>query len=211
MVRVALPPPELAPAPLFLVLPAGTALVRIFDPTSHGATALQFRSFGPIHRFDHHRGGGHAGTPSQDPERAIYYAALTLSSCLVEIFGDTRIVRTERRYIARPHTTRDHRLLDLRGPGAMKAGSVAALTKVADPPLSQAWSRFFYEHPETYSDIDGLMYFNAHNDEESLALYVRAADALICSHDAIIRLDDEALRPAILATAADNNLLVSPR
>ncbi len=48
--------------------------------------------------------------------------------------------------------------------GAMRAGSVAALAKTAERACSQAWGRYVYEHPELYGMVDGLRFFNAHND-----------------------------------------------
>jgi hypothetical protein len=56
--------------------------------------------------------------------------------------------------------------------------------------------------------VDGLIYPNAHNDEEAVALYERAADALECPPDRVTRLDDEALRAVVLETADDNDLAV---
>ena len=90
----------------------------------------------------------------------------------------------------------------------MLAGSVAALAKTADRRLSQAWARYFYEHPGIYGPVDGLMYFNAHNDEEALALFERAADTLTCAPDAVARLDAPGLRPLILDLAQHNNLVL---
>src|SRR3982751_2002883 len=37
-------------------------------------TALSFRFFGPLRRFDHHRGTGPERDPADDPERGISYA-----------------------------------------------------------------------------------------------------------------------------------------
>ncbi len=54
-------------------------------------------------------------------------------------------------------TTRPMQLLDLRGSGAMRAGSVAALSAIADRDLSQVWSRHFY----AFHAVDGLVYSNA--------------------------------------------------
>lgn len=88
MVRIAAPPPERPPSPIFHILPFGIAIVRIFDPTRHGTTALTFRHFGPIARFDHQR----FSRPQDDPERGVYYCAPTFSSCLVEVFSDTGII-----------------------------------------------------------------------------------------------------------------------
>jgi hypothetical protein len=201
------PPPQRRPNPLFHVLPAGTRLVRLFDPYRYGTTATSFRSYGPLLRFDHHR-GREGRKPEDDAERGIYYAAMTLSGCLVEIFGDTGVVDLNRYHVASPILRRDLRLLDLRSNGAMRAGTKAAIAKVPDRSLSQAWSRHFYETREAYGDADGLIYPNAHNDEEAVALYERAADALECPPERVMRLDDEALRPAVLEAADDNGLVV---
>jgi hypothetical protein len=160
-------------------------------------------------RFDHQRADPR-GQPAVDPDRGIYYAAFTLSGCLVEIFGDTGIIVCGERHVARPRLSRDLRVLDLRREGAMRAGSVAAITKTADHRQCQEWSRYFYERTGAYTAIDGILFFNAHNDEESIALYERASLALYGPPQHIIRLDDQALRPAILTAARDNRLLFSP-
>jgi hypothetical protein len=179
----------------------------LFDPGRYGVTALGFRYFGPLLRFDHHQGRGKDRQPEPDPERGVYYAALSLSSCLVEIFGDTGVIDFDRHHVASPRPGRNLHLLDLRGPGAMKAGVNAAIAKVPDRMLSQAWSRYFHEHSDIYAEVDGLIYLNAHNDEEALVLYERAADALECPPERVIRLDNEALRPALLEAANNNDLI----
>lgn len=207
MVVVQPPPPQRRPNPLFHTLPAGTCLVRLFDPSRYGATATGFRSYGPLLRFDHHRERVD-GQPGHDGERGIYYAATTLPGCLVEIFGDTGVVDLHRHHVASPILKRDLCLLDLRRNGAMKAGTKVAIAKVADRSLSQAWSRHFYEKTQVYGDVDGLIYLNAHNDDEAVALYERAADALDCPPERVIELDDEALRAAVLEAADDNGLVV---
>jgi hypothetical protein len=201
------PPPRRRPNPLFHDLLSGSRLVRLFDPSRHGATATGFRSYGPLLRFDHHRGRDD-GEPAEDAERGIYYAAFTLSGGLVEIFGDTGVVDLGSHHVASAILRRDLRLLDLRGSGAMRAGTRAAIAKVSDRGLSQAWSRHFYETPEVYGEVDGLIYLNAHNDEEAVALYERAGDALDCPPERVMRLDDEALRAAVLEAADDNDLVV---
>jgi hypothetical protein len=67
-------------------------------------------------------------------------------------------------------------------------------------------SRYFYEQQEIYGRIDGIGYYNAHNDEDAIALYERAQDALFCRDDQILRLDYSRLRPAIQKAALDNHL-----
>ncbi len=99
---------------------------------------------------------------------------------------------------------RDVSVLDLRGNGAMRAGSVAALAKVADRKLSQDWSRYFYN---SCPQIEGILFYNAHNDEEAVALYERAEGSLEINFEC--RLDNSNLRPHILQAALDNNLIVS--
>lgn len=95
MVQIPPPPPAIAPSPLFHDLVAGQELIRIFDPNSYGTEALTFRYYGALHRFDHHR-----GQHQTDGERGIYYAALTLSGCLVECFGDIRRITPQGKLIA---------------------------------------------------------------------------------------------------------------
>lgn len=209
MVAVEAPPPHATPAPLFHTVSAGSYLYRLYNPAYPG-----FRFYGPLNmRFDHHGGTGATRPPALDATRGVYYAAFTLSSCIVELFGDaTRQIVRHGRFIARPRLLRDLRLLDLRGSGAMRAGTVAAIAKVPDRAVTQAWSRFFYERTDLYTTVDGLMFYNAHNDEAAVALYERAADALFCPDNdpAYVRpLDDPALLPAILTIAEDNNLTVA--
>lgn len=207
MVRVALPPATNTPDPLYHTLPTGTDLFRLFDPTRHSTTATSFRYFGPLLRFDHHRST--AGVPGVDTERGVYYGGCALSCCIVEVFGDTGFIQCGEWQIAIPRLRREVCLLDLRGSGAMRAGSVAALGKVPDHSLSQVWSCWFYDRPE-YGQPDGLLWYNAHNDEAALVLYERAEDALECPPGRVMRLDDILLRPTLEQIAEANNLVLMP-
>lgn len=139
--------------------------------------------------------------------RAVYYAAFTLSGCIVEVFGDDGSIAVADQRIAKPEVARDLWLLDLRGPGAMRAGSVAALAKVADRSLSQAWSRYFYENPTLIGTVDGIIWMNAHNDEDAVVFFERAEDALTCPPHMVVRLDDPALRHILEDIACINNLV----
>ncbi|MGI0482094.1 RES family NAD+ phosphorylase [Geminocystis sp. CENA526] len=208
MVVIASPPPKNKPNPLFYHLPANSELVRIFDPTTKYKTqALTFRYFGALHRFDHQRSDK---KPQLDAQRGIYYTAFTLSSCIVEYFGDSGVIDIQQQWVSIVQSTRPLLLLDIRGSGAMRAGSVSALAKTADRELSQKWSRYFYENEEIYRKIDGIIYFNAHNDEEAIALYERAENDLSCNQEQIIRLDNIRLRSHIQRIALDNNLIFIP-
>jgi hypothetical protein len=188
-------------------VPAGSMLLRIFNPTSHNVTALTFRKTGPICRFDHHK---EADPPAHDPDRGIIYGAWTLRACLVEVFGDTRIVQPGEYQVAALTITRELRLLDLRGGNAMRAGTVAAICKDSRRSDSQAWSRFFYDTEYEYGRLDGLIWGNAHNDEDAIALYERAQDGVTCGAADIVPLSDEALRFEIQTSAAETGMLVEP-
>lgn len=113
-------------------------------------------------------------------------------------------------FFASRRSVQQLRLLDLRDKGAIRAGTVSALAKVRDRALTQGWSRYFYEDVGLYGEVDGLVYANAHNDEEAVLLYDRAADAVECPDERVLRLDDPALRPAILEASFDNDLLPPP-
>jgi len=205
------PPPRRPVAPIFVTIPTDTRLVRIFDPARRNAGALTFRWNGPRKRFDHHRGSGPMRTPSDDPDRAVYYAAWSddlgeaFSSCLVELFGDTGIVGLGNLHVAMPTVTRPLQLLELRDHGAMRAGTVAAIAKCPHQ-HSQPWSRFFYDETSQFGELDGLIYRNAHNDEPALMLYERAVGALTCPVEDVTRLDDPGLFQTLLAIMQRNNL-----
>ncbi len=196
VVRIDPPPPTRKTDPILYKLDTGSCLLRIYRPEPHGQTATGFRKVGPIERFDHHQEGG---------EYSILYAGFTLSCCLVECFGDTGVIDQRGRRLAFLQTRRPLVLLDLRHKGAMRAGSVAALSSCADRTLSQEWSRHFHA---TYAQIDGIKYSNAHNEEPALALYERAQDALTCLSE--MPLHHPSLRSRILQAAQDHAMMAPP-
>lgn len=210
MVAIRLPPPGRNISPQFITLEPNSKLLRIFDPTRYSATAIGFRSFGPISRFDHHRIETPLGKPKLDSERSIIYAAFTLSSCLVEIFGDGDVIEVKQQQVASIYTSETLNLLDLRGNKAMKAGTVTAVAKTANRHLSQTWSRYFYSRSDLYGDVDGLIYSNAHNDEDAVFLYERAQKKLVTSKIQTMPLKHPALRSAIFQIAENHSLLVAP-
>ncbi len=207
MVIIMPPPPVVAPNPVWFTAPRGSKFVRMFDPTSYDATAISFRSHGPHKRFDHHT--DNASGPELDPHRGILYAGATLSGCLVEIFGDTRIIQYASWQLSGFEIERELMLLDLRGDGAMRAGSVAALCKDSDHSLSQKWSRYFYETLFIYKQLDGLIFGNAHNDELALALYERSRSALKVISS--IPLSHSSLKQTLQKTAGELGFSIEPQ
>lgn len=204
MVAIHPPPPLTAPHPVFFQIPSGTRIIRLFDPNAHGAQALSFRTFGPISRFDHQRAP--YPTRADDPDRGIIYGAFSLSSCLVEIFGDSKVIEVGTWEVALLTTTRQLNLLDLRGPGAMRAGTVSAIAKESYRRFSQEWSRYFYEHTFIYTHVEGIAYYNAHNDEEAFAFYERADNGFQCGIKDVRALRDDSLRAAIQDIAVINGM-----
>lgn len=216
MVVLKPPPPSRDPDPLHQIIPKGTSIFRIFDNERFPVHAETFRSYGPLERFDHHRGigSGKKRSPFDDDERRIYYAALSFEGAVIETcFSETELIEPkETQHIARIDIARDLSLLDLRGRGSVRAGTVALIAKTSKRADSQSWSRFFYLRDKIYQKVDGLIYLNAHNDLPALALYERAYDAI---HDSlneptVLPLKSQALRKSLLQIGRSNGLKVAP-
>jgi hypothetical protein len=141
-----MPPPMGSISPQHTILKSGEELIRIFDPSRYNATATSFRNYGPISRFDHQR----EYSNKIDLDRSVIYASKTLSCCLVEIFGDGGIIELKEQQIAFITLTTSLKLLDLRGSGAMVAGTFAAISSITQRNISQAWGRYFYENSHLY-------------------------------------------------------------
>ncbi len=205
MVEIKYPPPTRNISPQWFELKSGTTIQRIFDPNSYGATATGFRYYDPLSRFDHQQGNKQ---PKIDKERGIIYAGLNLSCCLLEVFGDDEIIKIQQQQIAYITLNHSLKLLDIRKSGAWDAGSVAAMTVDGRRRLTQAWSRYFYENPDLYDYVDGLIFDNAHNGKPAIALYERASSKLLSADVSIFNLNEPTIRETILAIANQLNLLV---
>ena len=204
MVVVRMPPPIGGISPTHVTLGIGEVLIRIFDPTRYNTSAISFRNYGPISRFDHH--GSYKN--KIDPNRSVIYTGRTLSCCLVEIFGDGGIIAIEQQQVAFLTLTNNIKLLDIRGSGAMGAGTVAAISSITQRDISQAWGKYFYEHPELYDEIEGLIFSGAHNGEDAIVLYERAKPKIEPSRVEVLNLNHPDLVAPILEIAEVHGLLV---
>ena len=204
MVEIRYPPPTRNISPQWLELKPGTTILRIFDPTSYGATATGFRYYGPLSRFDHQQ----SQKPELNEERGIIYAGFNLSCCLIEVFGDDETIKIQQQQIAFITLKQSLKLLDLRESGAWDAGSVAAMAVDGRRKLTQAWSRYFYENPDLYGNIEGLIFNNAHDGQMAIALYERAASKLLSAGVSVLNLNEPTIRETVLAIANRLNLLV---
>ena len=205
MVEIRYPPPTRNVSPQWFELKSGTTIQRIFDPTSYGATATGFRYYGPLSRFDHQ---STKNKPVVSKDRGIIYAGLSLSCCLIEIFGDDETIKIQQQKIAYITLKQSLKLLNLRESGAWDAGSVSAMVVDGRRKLTQAWSRYFYENPDLYGNIEGLIFNNAHDGQVAIALYERAASKLSSADVSILDLNEVTIRETVLAIATRLNLLV---
>ena len=100
----------------------------------------------------------------------MLYGAFELSSCIVEVSGDRNIIEVGTWVVAALSTTRRLTLLDLRGSAAMRAGTVAAISKESNRQFSQEWSRYFYDHGFIYT-MDGIQHVQLRNFIDALVLH----------------------------------------
>jgi RES domain len=202
------PAPEKHPRAEFESLPDGIRVRRIYCPAPYGTEALTFRSHGPVSRFDHHRRPNGFPGSGHDPDRGVLYAAWKLRCCLAEMFGDHGIVELDGYYAALLELTEPVRLLDLRGMGARKAGSMAAVYGDGNRETTQDWARYWYEHPD-FHHCDGLLYPSAQTGEDDVvALWERAEKKVTCIGD--WALDDPSILDEVIV-AADDADLAMPR
>ncbi|MEM6611851.1 MAG: hypothetical protein AAF652_06265 [Cyanobacteria bacterium P01_C01_bin.72] len=134
---------------------------------------------------------------------------------MVEIFGDTRVIDVQNYHLATITLTQPLKLLNLIGDAAMQAGTLNSVSQisVAKPcrqayrDISQAWGKYFYETTSVYGKVDGLIFGNAHNNEQSIALYERAKPQLDSAKVKTIALSCRALRPAIIEVAQECSMI----
>ena len=205
-------PPNFPPSnldPILINLEPGTELRRIYKDKD-GRTEKTFNYKGPYGRFDHHR--YLINDPQVEKDRSVSYWGWgeNLSCCLVEVFGDQRVIAKEDRIIRRSalmELNQSILLLDLRGNGSMRIGSTAKLAKDGARKVTQAWSRYFYNNPQVFGEIDGLIYANSHNDENSICFYERAIPKLDSAIVQSIALDDPAIQTEIQQCCADTGMI----
>jgi hypothetical protein len=179
----------------------GARLLRIYSPQPYNTGPLTFREFGPLLRFDHQR-PGKAG-PRRDRGRGILYAAPDLVCCVGERFGDDGAITKTGYRLTRLAVTDGLAVLDLRRSAATGAGTIPAIGGVGERRTTQAWARWWYEHPQL-DGIDGLLYASAHSGRDALALWQRADGKLAEEADWDLR--DDAIRDDLEVAANDLHL-----
>ena len=74
--------------------------------------------------------------------------------------------------------------------------------------LTWEWARYFYRRPDLYAELDGLIWFGAHNDGECIVLFERAEDGLSCE-DCSLPLDHPSLRDGLLRAVKEHLMMLS--
>lgn len=150
-----------------------TAWWRIYHRGEHTPTGVQFRQFGPLHRFDHHTP---ASPPADDPDgRAVLYLGETLVTSACEVFGEAMTAQLcPNLRVAQVVPTRPIRVFDLHAEkAAMSIGALPALaTGNEKRELTQQWARALFEdQPVDGGVIEGIHYDTAYSQGRSLALW----------------------------------------
>lgn len=176
MPKLPWPPASLPADPLErTVVEEGVRVWRVYR--AGGTYAVNwntFRTCGPVAngRFDHHR------LPAQEqPDRSIFYGALSADVAIVETFQDGRTIDRTREdpWLAAFDLRHDLAVLDLMGPWPTRAGASQAIA-TGRRDVARAWSRAIYA---AYPDVQGLMYRSAMaGGAVNLAIYERGAGTL---------------------------------
>jgi hypothetical protein len=190
-----------ATAPDIRHLAEGTVLARVyFSAGAHPTGWNQFRRFGPTNaRFDHHLPDAHGQARVQ--QRAVLYCATNATTCLAEVFQQTRRIDRVRAapWLAVFELQRPLQLLDLSGAYPTRAGASMAINS-GSRVRAREWARSFYE---AYGGLQGVYYPSSmHANQGALALNDRAP-AAVAEHPRFNRaLADDALLDVLKHAAA---------
>jgi hypothetical protein len=206
--ELALPPADfVALDPVITPLAQGSHLLRIYTPLRFGAAPLRFREWGPYNRFDHQR-ASLSGARRVDRGRGVLYAGFHLVGPIGEVFGDSGEVTRVGYRLARLTVRSQLDLLDLRGTAATGAGTIQAIAAVTQRETTQAWARWWYEHPQL-AGVHGVRYVSAHSGEDAVAFWERARGRLSCRPGRHWGLDDPRLEGDVLLAASRLRLPVT--
>ncbi|WP_418345857.1 RES family NAD+ phosphorylase [Rhodococcus pyridinivorans] len=158
---------------------------RVYHQASHTPDGVTFRSYGPLHRFDHHTPPFRA--PALDPAgRSVLYVGEDLATAACEVFGQAGVAPLcSRRRISQVVPTREVQTYAMDTPGAAMA--LGALPALADADLprerTQEWARAIYEDQPAREKIEGIRYRTAYYGGTSLVLW-DCPDAVAVARDA---------------------------
>jgi hypothetical protein len=172
MVRALGDPPDPMPEGLTCQWgPGGRAFWRVYHRDPFTPDATHRRSFGPLHRFDHHTAD--IKHPAEDESgRTVSYVAERLTTATAEVFdgpGVALVCPSYRGALVRLEATATFQ--DLRGEGAMTIGALPGLaTGAINREHSQRWARAIYARCR----VAGIVYPGAHDFGLCAVLWERA-------------------------------------
>jgi hypothetical protein len=194
-------------AAVFAIVPRGSLLWRIYRRGgAHPTRWHDLRFGGPLRgmRFDHQE---EAEFTARTARRGILYAAAAVSTCVAEVFQETRFIDASRGepWLVAFELRRTVRLLDLRGRWPTAAGASMAINS-GPRDRARRWSRRIYED---YPAVEGLWYPSSMDaNRPAVALYERAENALP-THPAFHHpLSDPSLRSPLAAVAGELKYLL---
>jgi hypothetical protein len=183
-------------------LAPGTVLARVyFSAGLHPVRWNEFRRYGPTNaRFDHHLPDAQGQARVQ--ERAVLYGAGNATTCLAEVFQQTRRIDRVRDapWLAVFELRRPLKLLDLSGTYPTRVGASMAIN-TGSRVRARAWARCFHE---AFDDLQGIYYASSmHANQGAIALNERALQA-VAEHPRFNRaLADDALLDVLKHAAAE--------
>ncbi|WP_016699981.1 RES family NAD+ phosphorylase [Actinoalloteichus spitiensis] len=172
-----------------------TRLVRVFTSSGrHPQTWNGFRTTGPLPhaRFDSHPLPPD-GRPVDDAGHGVLYFALSIRTCVAEVFQSSSVVdrrtRSPQLVVLRP--SRTLKLLDVAGLWPTRAGASQAISS-GPKEETQAWARAIRR---AYDDLDGLWYRSSMDaGNPAVCLWDPPAGSAIPEHpDLLIPLDHPGL------------------
>lgn len=190
-----------ATAPDITHLAQGTVLARVyFTGGAHPTRWNELRRYGPTNaRFDHHLPD--AQGQAQVQERAVLYCAANATTCLAEVFQQTRRIDRVRNapWLSVFELQRPLKLLDLSSAFPTRVGASMAIN-TGSRVRAREWARSFYA---AYDDLHGIYYASSmHANQGAIALNDRAPQA-IADHPRFNRaLADDALVDVLKNAAA---------
>ena len=177
--------------------PAGAAWYRIYHEDRFTPTAIFRRTYGPLHRFDHHL--PHISAPDIDPEgRSVIYIAAAIRTAALEVYGDEpRYEVCPRWRIAQVRPTASVELQDISAEsdgGAVAIGALPELGAGSSVPRekSQLWARELY----ATGRVGGIRYGGAHDLAQCVVIWDNGPDLEVV-HDGGVAQDFKIRAPAI--------------
>lgn len=156
--------------------PYNSAWIRIYHRDFFTPSATHRRTYGPLHRFDHHLPPHDA--PAICPQgRSATYLAKTLRAAASEVFSSLDPFRVcPNWHMAWLRAKAPLKVQDITGAGGMALGAGPWLgsspPEFVDRSYTQEWARKIYSD----TDLHGIRYTGSHEEGPCIAIWDRAPE-----------------------------------